>query len=92
MFEQVSIIGCGLIGSSVFRALKKNKTVKKVITFDTSKSVNEIIKNENLSDKIVYNAKEAVENADLVLISTPLSGFKSAVGSDVNNVHHSSYQ
>ena len=47
MFEQVGIIGCGLIGSSVFRALKKNKTVKKVITFDTSKSVNEIIKNES---------------------------------------------
>ena len=81
MFEQVSIIGCGLIGSSVFRALKKNKTVKKVITFDTSKSVNEIIKNENLSDKIVYNAKEAVENADLVLISTPLSGFEPAISS-----------
>ena len=81
MFEQVGIIGCGLIGSSVFRALKKNKTVKKVITFDKSKSVNEIIKKENLSDKIVYNAKEAVENSDLVLISTPLSGFESAINS-----------
>ena len=34
MFEQVSIIGCGLIGSSVFRALKKSKSVKKVITFE----------------------------------------------------------
>ena len=55
MFEQVSIIGCGLIGSSVFRALKKNGSVKKVITFDSDKSVSEIIKKENLSDKIVSN-------------------------------------
>ena len=81
MFEQVSIIGCGLIGSSIFKSLKKNKSVKKVITFDNDKSVSEIIKKENLSDKIVSNPKEAVNNADLVLISTPLSGFESVVNS-----------
>ncbi len=81
MFEQVSIIGCGLIGSSVFRALKKNGSVKKVITFDNDKSVCEIIKKENLSDKIVSTPEEAVNNADLVLISTPLSNFESALSS-----------
>jgi len=81
MFEQVSIIGCGLIGSSVFRALKKNGLAKKVIAFDNNKSVSEIIKKENLSDKIVSSPEEAVSNADLVLISTPLSSFESAVDS-----------
>ena len=81
MFEQVSIIGCGLIGSSVFKALKKNGSVKKVITFDNDKSVSEIIKKENLSDKIVSSPEEAVGNADLVLISTPLSSFESALNS-----------
>jgi len=81
MFEQVSIIGCGLIGSSVFKALKKNGSVKKVITFDNDKSVSEIIKKENLSDKIVSNPEEAVSDADLVLISTPLSSFELAVNS-----------
>ena len=81
MFEQVSIIGCGLIGSSVFRALKKSNLVKKVVTFDNDKSVTEIIKKEHLSDRIVSNPKEAVNNADLVFISTPLSVFESAVNS-----------
>ena len=81
MFEQVSIIGCGLIGSSVFRALKKNSFAKKVITFDNDKFVSEIIKKENLSDKTVSNPEEAVSNADLVLISTPLSSFEPAVDS-----------
>ena len=81
MFEQVSIIGCGLIGSSIFKALKKNGSVKKVITFDNDKSVSEIIKKENLSDKIVSSPEEAVGNADLVLISTPLSSFESALNS-----------
>jgi len=81
MFEQVSIIGCGLIGSSVFRALKKNSLAKKVITFDNNKSVSEIIKKENLSDKTVSSPEEAVSNADLVLISTPLSSFEPTVDS-----------
>ena len=81
MFEQVSIIGCGLIGSSVFRALKKGSLARTVITFDDNKSVCEIIKKENLTDKIVSDPKEAVNNADLVLISTPLSGFEKAVNS-----------
>ena len=81
MFEQISIIGCGLIGSSIFRALKKNNLGKIIITFDNDKSVCEIIKKENLTDQIVSNPKEAVNNADLVLISTPLSGFETAVKS-----------
>jgi len=81
MFEQVSIIGCGLIGSSVFRALKNNSLAKKVITFDNNKSVSEIIKKENLSDKTVSSPEEAVSNADLVLISTPLSSFESTLDS-----------
>ncbi len=81
MFEQVSIIGCGLIGSSIFRALKKNGSVKKVITFDNDKSVSEIIKKENLSDKIVSTPEEAVRNADLVLISTPQSSFEPVLDS-----------
>jgi len=81
MFEQVSIIGCGLIGSSVFRALKKNSLAKKVITFDNNKSVSEIIKKENLSDRTVSSPEEAVSNADLVLISTPLSSFESVLDS-----------
>ena len=86
MFKNVSIIGCGLIGSSVFRALKKNGLAKTVITFDNNKSVSEIIKKENLSDRIVSSPEEAVSNADLVLISTPLSSFESAVDSIKKNL------
>ncbi len=86
MFEQVSIIGCGLIGSSIFKSLKKNKSVKKVITFDNDQSVSEIIKKENLSDKIVSSSEEAVSNADLVLISTPLSSFEAAIDSIKKNL------
>ena len=81
MFDQVTIIGCGLIGSSVFRALKRNGTVKKIISFDNNSSVKEIIKKENLSDEIFSNPGDAVKNADLVLVATPLSSFETAIKS-----------
>ena len=81
MFNQLSIIGCGLIGSSIFKALKKKGSVKKLITFDNDESVTKIIKKEKLTDKIVSSLEEAVHDSQLVLIATPLSSFESIVGS-----------
>ena len=81
MFNQLSIIGCGLIGSSIFKALKKKGLVKKLITFDNDESVTKIIRKEKLTDKIVSSLEEAVHDSQLVLISTPLSSFESIVGS-----------
>ena len=81
MFNQLSIIGCGLIGSSIFKALKKKGSVKKLITFDNDESVTKIIRKEKLTDKIVSSLEEAVRDSQLVLISTPLSSFESIVGS-----------
>ena len=39
----------------------------------------EVIKRDNLSDKIVSSSAEAVKNSDLVLISTPSSSFTSVI-------------
>ena len=80
MFDQITIIGCGLIGSSIFKGLKKKSSIKKIITFDNNKSTMEVIKKDNLSDKIVSSSAEAVKNSDLVLISTPSSSFTSVIG------------
>ena len=86
MFDQISIIGCGLIGSSVLRRLKKNKLAKKVLSYDNNKSVNEIIKKENLSDQVASNLNEAVKNSDLILIATPLSSFENVINSIKDNL------
>ena len=79
MFNQLSIIGCGLIGSSIFKALKKKGLAKKLITFDNDESVTKIIKKEKLTDKIVSSLEEAVHDSQLVLIATPLSSLESIV-------------
>ena len=86
MFEQVSIIGCGLIGSSILRALKKNGSVKKLVVYDNDKSAVEIIKKQKLADEIASSSAESVNNADLVLIATPLSSFQSVMLSVKENL------
>ena len=90
MFNQVSIIGCGLIGSSVLRCLKKNKSIKKIISFDKNKSVNDLIKKNNLSDQVAANLRDAVSNSDLILIATPLSSFESVIDSIKDNLKQGS--
>ena len=86
MFDQVSIIGCGLIGSSIFKGLKKVGSIKKIITFDKDKTVTEIIKKEKLSDEIFNSAGEAVKNSDLIVIATPISSFENVLNSIKDNL------
>ena len=62
MFKKVCIIGCGLIGSSIARGIKKNKLATKVVSSNRSNSTNKkVIKlkivNEASSDtKKIFNA------------------------------------
>ena len=86
MFDQISIIGCGLIGSSIFKGLKKIGSIKKIITYDNDKSVNEIIKKDKLSDEIFKSAGDAVKNSDLIIIATPISSFENVLNSIKDNL------
>ena len=86
MFNQVTIIGCGLIGSSIFRGLKKIGSIKKIITYDKDNIVTEIIKKDKLSDEIFTSAGEAVKNSDLVIIATPISSFENVLSSIKDNL------
>ena len=76
MFEKITIIGCGLIGSSILRNINNNKISKSVTVFDKSKDVVEIIKNENLCSNISNNIQSAVKDSDLVILAIPLSSYK----------------
>ena len=75
MFGKLSIIGCGLIGSSILRAAEEKKLASKISVFDKSNQVIEFLK-KNFSVTICSNVSEAVQDADLIIISTPLSSYK----------------
>jgi len=75
MFNKITIIGCGLIGSSLLRAISKRKLSKQINAFDKSKDVSSFIKN-NLSVNVCNDILDSVKDSDLVIISTPLSSYK----------------
>ena len=76
MFEKITIIGCGLIGSSILRNINNNKISKSTTVFDKSKNVVETIKKENLCGNISRDIQSAVKDADLIILAIPLSSYK----------------
>ena len=76
MFEKITIIGCGLIGSSILRNINNNKISKSVTVYDKSKDVLDVIKKENLCNNLSKDIKSAVKNSDFIILAIPLSSYK----------------
>jgi len=79
MFNKVTIIGLGLIGSSIARAIKKNNLCKILVAHDKSKIVLKKTLKLKITNYIEPNLKKSVENSDLVIICTPLGIYKNIV-------------
>ena len=75
MFNKVSIIGCGLIGSSILRAVEEKKLASKISVYDKSSKVADYLK-KNFSVEICSNISDGVKDSDLVVIASPLSSYK----------------
>ena len=79
MFKKITIIGLGLIGSSIARAIKKKNLCKNLIAHDKSESVLKTVLKLKIANQIEKNVKKSVENSDLVIICTPLGTYKNIV-------------
>ena len=75
MFGKISILGCGLIGSSILRAIEEKRLATKISVHDKSNKVTEYLK-KNFTVDICSNVNETTNDADLVIISSPLSSYK----------------
>ena len=75
MFDKISIIGCGLIGSSILRAVEEKKLATKISAYDKSSKVIDYLK-KNFSVEICSNISDVVKDSDLVVIASPLSSYK----------------
>ena len=73
LFNQISVIGLGLIGSSISLAIKKNKIANKVIGYSRSNRTRKAANKLNLVDTVVNNLIKSVKGSDLIIICTPLS-------------------
>tara|TARA_B110001454_G_scaffold206287_1_gene216569 strand:- start:182 stop:1081 length:900 start_codon:yes stop_codon:yes gene_type:complete len=79
MFKKVCIIGCGLIGSSLARAIKKNNLAEKIVSSNRSDEVNNKVIKLNIVDDSNSDTKKMVDGSDLVVIATPLSSYEEVI-------------
>ena len=73
MFEQLGLIGCGLMGGSFALALKKAGLVKRVVGYSKSPSTTEKARQMGVIDVEAPSALLAVSGADIVLLAVPVS-------------------
>jgi len=73
MFEQLGLIGCGLMGGSFALALKKAGLVQRVVGYSKSPSTTERARALGVIDVEAPSALLAVSGADIVLIAVPVA-------------------
>jgi len=83
MFDRIAILGIGLIGSSLARAVKKHNLAKEIVLFDGSPEHAKEAMDLGLADHAYATAGQAVENADLVIFAVPI-GANEEVGAAVS--------
>lgn len=77
--KTILIVGCGLIGSSVLRAVNKRKIFKNIFVLEKSKKNISIIKKLNIRCEIVQNIKNISTNIDLIILCTPMSQYSNVI-------------
>jgi len=73
MFEQLGLIGCGLMGGSFALALKRAGLVRRVVGYSKSPSTTARARQLGVIDIEASSALLAVSGADLVLLAVPVA-------------------
>ena len=78
IFNKISVIGLGLIGTSILHALKA-KEDKKIITFtyDINPEHRSIVSEMKIATFVCENIKEAIKDSDLIILAIPVGAMKS---------------
>ena len=79
MFKKVLIIGCGLIGSSILRAINSKKLSKKTFVLEKSKKNISKIKKIKSNCKFIKSINSEISDVDLVIICTPMNQYKKII-------------
>jgi len=76
MINKITIIGVGLIGGSLARALKSNNLANIVFGYGRDQNRLEAATKEGIIDQYSTDLKIAVDGADIVVIATPVGSFE----------------
>lgn len=73
VYEQLGLIGCGLMGGSFALAAKRAGLVRRVVGYSKSPSTTELARQLGVIDQEAPSALQAVSGADIVLLAVPVA-------------------
>ena len=79
MFNNILIIGCGLIGSSILRGSFDKKVSKKIYVHEKSKKNISFIKKTNKKIKFLNKLDHNVSEMDLIIICAHMSQYSGII-------------
>lgn len=82
IYNRVTLIGLGLIASSMAHAIRRDGLAKEIVGTARSAETRDIVRELGFCDKVVDTAAEAVEGSDLVVLAVPV-GAMSAVAQEI---------
>ena len=77
--KNILIIGCGLLGSSLLRRIKKKKLAKKIFIFEKSKKNLSKIKKLKLPGTITKKPEDIMSEINMIIFCTPMSEYKKII-------------
>lgn len=79
MFEQLGLIGCGLMGGSFALAMKQAGLVRRIVGYSKSPSTTSRARQLGVIDVEAPSALLAVAGADIVMVAVPVSATESTL-------------
>ncbi len=76
IFDKITIIGCGLIGSSLIRTIRKNNIAKEVVAADISEDVCSRVVKLGIADSATNDIVQSVLGSDLVMLCVPVGAYE----------------
>jgi cyclohexadieny/prephenate dehydrogenase len=72
VFDRITIIGAGLIGSSLARAIRRGNLTSRLTLCDQNRDILDEAQSLDLADRYETDARQAVSDADLVVFAIPV--------------------
>jgi len=78
-YDTIAVIGCGLIGGSLVRAVRKTGAARTIVVAEQGAAKTRV-EELGIADRVTSDLAEAVQGADLVVFATPVRAIGPAAG------------
>jgi prephenate dehydrogenase len=79
VFNQLGLVGCGLMGGSFALALKRAGLVRRVVGFSPSQATRQRALDMGVIDAVASSPDQAAQGSDLVLVAVPVAATQSTL-------------